>query len=262
MARRIKLIFSDSDLIFKLPQEDVTYNLNVTSTEIQFKISIEDNFSEPYASWTYLNCTLNLDTVKNMNRFHSNMLVGVGFASNEFLMEQKEEHRIVGNANLVDISAFSKTKRIQNIASKRLATAPIRLFIYVRDPKDTFEDWDILVHVPAKNHTFITNVLQWEGPVELTEFNHAIELPDAITSEEDTSYNNPDYYKFKVFAPAYNTELEAEPCVGVIDRARIYMKDGEGSIRVLKSSVESGDKIIAKVGFGNYVRLHSIEKQL
>ena len=255
MAHRIQL---KSDIQIRSEHEEVTYNVNVTANEITLQISHDDT-TEDAPAMDLLNCTLSLETFKQMPRLKPNSLIALAIPSTNFLYKQIDAHIDIKPLMLINISGFSKDSKAKNPASKHLTTVPCYLFIYARDiVNGTFDDFDIILHVPSKSFTLNSNIA-FDAPIDISEFTHAI-FPDEITVTEDTEYSNTEYYKFNVSAPAYNDEIYVEPVYGITDKTRITLTSGQGSIRVLKSSVEAGNNIRVKLGFYSYTGLAEINK--
>jgi hypothetical protein len=255
MAQRILL---KTGLQIRSEYESVTYNVNVTSNLITLQISHEipdDNLP----SIDLINCTLSLETLKSMKRLKPNTLVALAIPSVKWRYQQVGDVISVDSTMLKDASKLSHTIRSNNPGSAFVSPVPAYLYIFVKDTVNgTFNDYDIIVVGPSKEFTFNSNETFTDGILD-TEYDH-VDLVDTITATEDTQYSNEDYYKFNVSTASYNEEIYVEPVVGITDRTRIKLTNGNGSFRVLKSSLLSNDTMRVKLGFYSYSGLTEVTK--
>lgn len=224
-----------------------TYNLNITQSLLQINvIESYDDIETIVADYQ-----LSLDTLKQAPNLKSNSLICI-------IKPNSTTDNEVNINNLINISSITKEQRLNNSYSYNL---PLKDYgyvaIFVKDPDGTFNDHDIIVYA-SQNDTLenLTSNQQFEL---IQTFNH-LDLLDNITVSEDTSYSNDDYYKFNVSTESYVSEVFLEQVIGITDRSRVKLTSGEGSFRVLKSSVESGDQLRVKVGFASYTGLANATK--
>lgn len=260
MARRIA-----QELALKFGDATIKVEINITSQKIKFKLNISGEYPKsidlahpeidpipvPY-EYDYEDYEISLETFKKYVNFRSNMLIGL-VTSDSF-----PGGELTSN-NMINVSNLTKDDRVQNAIASRLPVIKSDYFIciFVNDPNGTFDDQDIIVYLPSgiQSENITSNVVL-EKPET---FSH-LELVDNITITEDTAYSNPDYYKFNVSTETYIDEVFLEQVFGIVDRARVTITNGSGSFRVLKSSVESGNKVKVKAGFYSYPGITSITK--
>jgi hypothetical protein len=222
------------------------YNIQVTSNLITFKM---ESVNDKEQSYTEVDISIPLNVVKAAQCFKSNTIIG--FATLNL------NDGVISERDIVNLSQLTKPLRLTNTCSAKIETgapmAPLQLFI--KDITGDFTDWDIICFAPEfdtpEQFELITNI-QWDAALNYKQFNQ-IDLLDTILVSPDTSYSNPDYYKFNVSTEPYIDEVYLEQVYGILDSSRVAIDNtGNGSFRVLKSSVQTGSTIRVKLGFANY----------
>jgi hypothetical protein len=234
-------------LKFKIVEQGTRTNTILDSTDSSNDIIEEVPYTE-----TFISINLPLEILKQKNNLRSNTLFGVLLPPNVTQITQKQ---------LVNYSELTKTLRLENCYASQIANTISQpyIFIFVKDINGTFEDHDIIMISDLK--ATLNNVDTDETVEVSTSFVHTT-LLDTITVQEDTSYTNSDYYKFNVSTESYVDEVVLEQVRGITDRARVKLTSGEGSFRVLKSSLESGEDLRVKIGFASYPGITSITKSV
>jgi hypothetical protein len=212
-------------------------------------INITEEYEQPV---TIANYSLDINVLKSSANLKSNTLLTVMCPDN-FTGDLETKH-------LINMSKITKDQKIGNVLSSNLQLKKYGdVFIFVKNINGTFEDHDIIFYTAAdleqsvvvSNETFEIN--------DYTEFSH-LQLVDTISISENTTYNDDEYYKFNVSTEEYVDELYLEQIRGIIDRTRVKLTSGQGSFRVLKSSLESGDELKVKAGFASYPGLTYVSK--
>lgn len=239
------LLKRDETIQYFKTGETVIQKVNVTPTQLKNHIEVHlndlDNTIIVVEDWT-----LNFSTLKNTVKPFSNTLY---------------ETRIPGKFGPANISVFTAN----NLTNLSLRTYPERvansrsglvanLFnrniqILVKDFNGSFTDsCDIIVF--ANDITTVTSNID---TTELTD--SVLTLLDTFTVSKDNSYTDDNYNRYTITAPSYVDYMEVTGVNGILDKSKVKLTSGSGTVRVLKNSVDGSDKITFKVGFINYPNL-------
>lgn len=268
MSQRLLYTYPNRDIVKK----SSIYGVDITANLIKFKITstkeypgafdiVTGNTGDPVLEqYDEINVEIPLSAVKKLRRLKSNSLIGL-------TPHQLYSNRTVGGEALTLLSELSSTLRIKNTFSNRVqpqGSEPAFLQIFVRDVEGTFEDWDIIVFAPQfdtpEQFQMITNA-EWVSG-DLDNWDH-LSLLDTIQVVRDDTYTDAEYVKFNVTTPTYHEFVYLEQVFGIIDRVRVAIDaQGNGSFRVLKSSVIAGDKFRVRAGFLTYPALTDLETTL
>lgn len=257
MAQRIMLptkiqytTDNDEESIFGI---DISPDLIKLKIDVKYKQtlpSLEDGQQEPTIveqTKTHYNIEIPLSELKLKENFKSNTLFGLKFS------QENSQKIVVPSRRISNISADTLTQRSVNPSNMTFVGLSY-ILILVKDPNGDFTDHDIIVYTSDNTKAqFISNVefTTQDNP----QFNH-LDLLDSITYSKDATYINEEYIKYNVSSEAYVDELDVQSIVGITDKSRIKLTNGQGSFRILKSSVEN--QFDVRVGFMSYPRLISI----
>jgi hypothetical protein len=239
------LLKRDESIQYFKTGETVIQTVNVTPTQLKNRIEVRlndlDNTIIVVEDWT-----LDFSTLKNAVKPFSNTLY---------------ETRISGRFGPANISVFTAN----NLTNLSLRTYPERVLdprsglvanlsnryiqILVKDFNESFTDGcNIIVYSPD-----LSNVT---ANIDTTEFNGSLlSLLDTFTVAKDTTYTDSNYNRYTITAPSYVDYMEVNGVNGILDKSKVKLTSGSGTVRVLKNSVDGSDKITFKVGFINYPNL-------
>jgi len=230
---------------FLAVEEQVRLSVNVTPTAITSKLEvILGNTVTVISDWT-----LPFSIVKDVRTMVPNSLVSLSIAPPD------REKKVLSARNLIVISPFTYLNRSPNtrnpiISSVYTLDHPATIQILVRNPESSFDDCDVIVFTKDEyNFTTSNEQVFWNGDV--------IPLLDEITVTKEMTYDDPEYFKYKITTAPYVKSVDVHARTGILDKARVNLTNGVGYVRGLKSSVEGSDKISFKVGHLNYLNIVS-----
>jgi hypothetical protein len=230
---------------FLAVEEQVRLSVNVTPTAITSKLEvILGNAITVISDWT-----LPFSIVKDVRAIVPNSLVSLSIIPND------REKKVLSANNLIVISPLTYLNRSPNtrnpiISSLYTLDQPATIQILVRNPEGSFDDCDVIVFTKDEyNFTTSNEQVSWNGDV--------IPLLDKITVTKEMTYDDAEYFKYKITTAPYVKSVDVHARTGILDKVRINLTNGVGYVRGLKSSVEGSDKISFKVGHLNYLNIVS-----
>lgn len=260
MAKRI-LVNQNNTAFFdpnKIKEASVTVGIDVTPTTLKFKVLVTGKIdvstyntetdeiinSQEDTSFDAQNWILNLETLKNDPKFKTNTM----YVVNTSISQQSQ---VLANYNLSNISALTYIQRGSVFSSPKHSVLG-NVYIFVKDPNGTFEDFDIIVYnQKTDNATDILSNQTWQERETSVSYE---ELLDTITVSKDLTYASDDYIKYNISTEQYVDQVYIEAIKGIADKTRVSLSSGIGSFRVLKNSVDQ-EPITVKVGFPNHPNL-------
>jgi hypothetical protein len=236
--------------------ETPTYHLTVTDQLITFKITVEYVLNEQTHNVTIHDWKLPLEAVTSTHRIKSNTLIGIIAPSRGFNKE------FLTPTQVINLSEAALSQRIKFTTTPKLGSNPSELQIFIRNPNLGFTHQDIILC--GESNVIIDSTETFEHYQDEGTNNTAahIDLVDAINVSKDTTYTNADYIKYNVSSESYVDEIYLEPINGICDKTRVVLTAGSGSFRVLKSSIESGNKVRVKLGFVSYSGITELNETL
>ena len=228
--------------------ETVAQTITVTGTTLTNKIDVTlGDTTTTVQEWT-----IQFSDLSSIPKYNSNVLIGFKFDINN-----KEKYDVY-NMSLRTFPGRDKNNR----AGRNRPSLDSNIQILVKNTTSSFADADILVYVD-NTYTFVANVdvLEITESETLNIIGNTIDIIshlDNITVVRDDTYANPDYDKYTISTETYVDQISLEPLVGILDKSRVYLSNGKGSVRVLKSSLDTGETAKFKVGFVNYPGLVTV----
>jgi len=212
--------------------EIVVQTVSVTSTKITNKIDVTvGDTTTTVEDWE-----ISFADLASIKKYSSNTLVGIRVSP------------VTGVVKPFNYSLITYTTREDTRSAAITPTTDSNIQIIIKDPTGNFNTSDIIVFTPSSDYTLSSSDT-------FTATSSSIyDMLDTITVTKDTSYVNSEYTKYTVQSASYVESIVADQAVGIIDRTNVKLTAGSGSIRVLKSSVET-DTAEIKFGFSNYPRL-------
>lgn len=230
---------------FLATEEKVKLSVNVTSSVIKCKLEvILGDASTVISDWD-----LPFSVIKDVHQIAPNSLVSV------FIPPSDRNKKILGPKNLLVISQFTYLNRSSNtrnpiIAGLYTLDQPATVQILIKDPDGSFDDSNVIVFTKDEYQLVTSNEkIEWNGDI--------IPLLDPISVTKDMTYDDAEYFKYKITTAPYVKSVEVHARTGILDKMRVNLTNGIGYVRGLKSSVEGSDKISFKVGHLNYLNIVS-----
>jgi hypothetical protein len=223
----------------ELPQFVV--DINIQPNEVKFKFQM----SHPLNHEIYSDFVITLENFKQILKLKSNTLLTISDRS------PKDGSNIRPN-QFINLSALTYDQRLFNPYSSKNIRHGKDLYpicIFVKNPNGNFEDHDIILpgnslgNITVNSNVEFTN---YEGNLNSQDF------LDTITVEKDTQFTDDNYYKYNITTQTYVDQVQVETVTGISNKSKVTLTNGSGSIKVLKSSVDSTDKTNLKVGFSYY----------
>jgi len=220
--------------------ETVHQTISVTNTTLTSKIDVTIDGTTCVQDWT-----IKFSELSTIPRYNSNVLIGFRWDP-----DNNKTYKIY-NMSLLTYPGRDKNNR----AGRFRGSYDGNIQILVKNAASSFADAEIMV--------FTDNTYTLTANVQFNEYDSTeldiVSMLDDITVTKDTTYNNPEYIKYNISTKDYVDQISTEPLVGILDKSRVYLTNGTGSVRVLKSSIEDYP-ITFKVGFVNYPGLVTISE--
>ena len=239
------LLKHDETIQYFKSRETVIQTVNVTATQlknhIEVRLNDNDNTIIVVEDWT-----LDFSTLKNTVKPVSNTLYEIRIPGNF----GPANPLVLTDKNLTNLSLRTYPERVSNSRSSLVTSLNNRnIQIFVKDFNGSFTDGcDIIVFSPD-----LSNVT---SNIETTDLNDSVlTLLDTFTIAKDNSYTDDNYNRYTITAPSYVDYMEVTGINGILDKSKVKLTSGSGTVRVLKNSVDGSDKITFKVGFINYPNL-------
>ena len=225
--------------IFTVSDDSISLKTVVTVDEQEHKV---------------LDVVLSLETLRSWTELDSNMVVGFtlyGYEDFTAPFSLTDKH-------LLNMSRATAPQRIKDSFSSRVGLQSNLQFV-VNNPNGNFEDFNYVLSTPQENFTLETNS-DYSTISDPRSFD-ILQFLDTIQVSKDLSYDNAEYDKFIVTSAAHVPTVYVQQVIGILDRTRVELTNGSGSFRVLKNSLESGEKVKARVGFKYYEAMNKFTDQ-
>lgn len=239
------LLKRDDSIQYFTNGETVYQTVNVTPTQLKNRIEVHlndpDNTIIVVEDWTLDFSTLKTAVKPFSNTLYETRISGKYGPANISVLTTK---------NLTNISLRTYPERVENSRSVLVGNVSNRnIQILVKDFNGSFtEGCDIIV-----SSADLKNVTCNIGTTEFTD--SVLTLLDTFTIAKDNSYTDSNYNRYTITAPSYVEYMAVTGVNGILDKSKIKLTSGSGTVRVLKNSVDGSDKITFKVGFINYPNL-------
>lgn len=248
-----------------LKQVNATYTINITADTLTFKtvfsgtteqttydeVTNETTTNTVNQNTIVDNWTLSLSELKKCKSLKSNSL----FAINPPHSDSQVTAMVYQCISVGEFSLQQKTLSPNALKSTAAYNMnPYPLFILVKDVNGTFEDHDIFL-LGDRSEYAINVVSNVEFATEETARFDFLNFVDSITISKDTTYTNENYIRYNITTGTGVDTIYLDPVVGIVDKARVTITNGQGSFRVLSNSVDGTDKITVKAGFYTYPRV-------
>ena len=244
------LLRPNNKILYITEGESVNQTFTVSGDSISLKTVVTVDEQEHKV----LDVVLSLETLRSWTELDSNMVVGFTL----YGYEEFTEPFSLTDKHLLNMSRATAPQRIKDSFSSKVGLQSNLQFV-VNNPNGTFEDFTYVLSTPASNFTIDSNV-EYSTVSDPRSFD-MLQFLDTIGVSKDSSYDNAEYDKFTVTSAAHVPTVYVQPVLGIIDRTRVELTNGSGSFRVLKNSLESGEKVKARVGFKYYEAINKFTDQ-
>jgi hypothetical protein len=240
----------------------VEHNIQTTETVLRYKfINVE-------TQTPIIEFQLDLDTIKNNNRFSDQTWYGI---SDTILSNERTQTEVTLVPTdiicLLDFSSIDKKDSLVNVYTGEDITktykTPFRFF--VPSKSSTFTDYIFQVALPVAGDIDNTVTVETNAPntVNLTEtYNWKNAFANITASSTGTTVAGE---QIEVNVVADNTSIETlylEPIVGILDRTKVKLTNGVGKFNILTSTLETGDVVEVKIGYKTFTNKTTFTKVL